>query len=542
MTDKRQPSSERILSSSSNFEPLTDAATAMMLSPRRQSVELGNPAMMASGGAAYVRPRAASSITFADVLGTRSADEDSARIPYRDRKLSESVVSLTGVMEEEESTPSPVTPLLGDGEAGIQPVTTSNRASPPMVRSSSQRRISQEINMHIGMGSPRLVAAMSTGMRIGESSDPSNHSPARQAPVRRNSARAAALPHARHNPTRSLSVGGPVSAAEESGNAEPCLDDDLPAMLQRVPFPRSMSTSNAVSSESPSAKRIGRHLSLSGVQSSESVHIVPTSPRLNAARLANIQSRHMRYSSDLHVVRPNFTTSRSEASFEDRSRSRRSSEVGSLYANTLDDSASLSGVKLGRDPSVKPSKHRLVLTEENKPDVTLQLGNCIGRGQFGSVYRALNLNTGQMVAVKRIKLNGRSEDEVTQLMREVELLKSLVHPSVVKYEGLARGDDVVSIVLEYVENGSLLHTLKAFGNFPEKLVASYVVKILEGLNYLHEMKVVHCDLKAANILTTKNGNVKLSDFGVSLNLKAAEDLKKNDAIGTPNWSELNCCR
>lgn len=165
-----------------------------------------------------------------------------------------------------------------------------------------------------------------------------------------------------------------------------------------------------------------------------------------------------------------------------------------------------------------------------------QLGNCIGRGQFGSVYRALNLNSGQMVAVKRIKLEGKSEEDVTQLMNEVDLLKSLAHPSVVKYEGLVRGPDVVSIILEYVENGSLLHTLKAFGNFPEKLVASYVVKILEGLNYLHDMKVVHCDLKAANILTTKNGNVKLSDFGVSLNLKAMEKIK-NDAIGTPNWSE-----
>lgn len=170
-----------------------------------------------------------------------------------------------------------------------------------------------------------------------------------------------------------------------------------------------------------------------------------------------------------------------------------------------------------------------------------QVGNCIGRGQFGSVYRALNLNTGQMVAVKRIKLEGRSEDEVTQLMHEVDLLKSLTHPSVVKYEGLVRGPDVVSIILEYVENGSLLHTLKAFGCFPEKLVASYVVKILEGLNYLHESRVVHCDLKAANILTTKNGNVKLSDFGVSLNLLAAEKIKteKTDAIGTPNWSEYD---
>lgn len=66
-------------------------------------------------------------------------------------------------------------------------------------------------------------------------------------------------------------------------------------------------------------------------------------------------------------------------------------------------------------------------------------------------------------------------------------------------------------------------------------MASYVVKILEGLHYLHQSDVVHCDLKAANILTTKNGNVKLSDFGVSLNLRAMERQNQNDVAGTPNW-------
>lgn len=77
-------------------------------------------------------------------------------------------------------------------------------------------------------------------------------------------------------------------------------------------------------------------------------------------------------------------------------------------------------------------------------------------------------------------------------------------------------------------------TLKAFGKLNEHLVASYVVKILEGLHYLHKSQVVHCDLKAANILTTKTGNVKLSDFGVSLNLRAMQREMSNVA-GTPNW-------
>ena len=66
------------------------------------------------------------------------------------------------------------------------------------------------------------------------------------------------------------------------------------------------------------------------------------------------------------------------------------------------------------------------------------------------MYRALNLNTGQMVAVKRIRLEGLKEDEIAQLMKEVDLVKSLSHPSIVKYEGMARDDDTLSIVLEYV--------------------------------------------------------------------------------------------
>ncbi|KLO12719.1 kinase-like protein [Schizopora paradoxa] len=177
----------------------------------------------------------------------------------------------------------------------------------------------------------------------------------------------------------------------------------------------------------------------------------------------------------------------------------------------------------------------LLLKEEGKPCTHFSLGNCIGKGQFGSVYRALNLNTGQMVAVKRIRLDGLPEDDVKQLMREVDVVKSLSHPSIVKYEGMTRDSEYLNIVLEFAENGSLGQTLKLFGKLNERLVASYVVKILEGLDYLHRNDVVHCDLKAANILTTKTGNVKLSDFGVSLNLRNVGREVKTDVTGTPNW-------
>ncbi|KAG0213419.1 hypothetical protein BGX28_004475 [Mortierella sp. GBA30] len=184
--------------------------------------------------------------------------------------------------------------------------------------------------------------------------------------------------------------------------------------------------------------------------------------------------------------------------------------------------------------SVEPLREKLELYENDTLSATFQLGNCIGRGQFGSVYKALNLVTGQMMAVKRIKIDGLKENEMDMLMQEVDLLKSLAHPSIVKYEGFIKTYGFLNIILEFVENGSLLTTLKSFGAFPEKLVVAYVVKILEGLVYLHGKQVVHCDLKAANILTTKNGNVKLSDFGVSLNLKVKES-DFGAVAGTPNW-------
>ena len=66
------------------------------------------------------------------------------------------------------------------------------------------------------------------------------------------------------------------------------------------------------------------------------------------------------------------------------------------------------------------------------------------------MYRALNLNTGQMVAVKRIGLEGLKEEEIAQLMREVDLVKRLSHPSIVKYEGMARDENTLSIILECV--------------------------------------------------------------------------------------------
>ncbi|EPB85995.1 STE/STE11/CDC15 protein kinase [Mucor circinelloides 1006PhL] len=201
----------------------------------------------------------------------------------------------------------------------------------------------------------------------------------------------------------------------------------------------------------------------------------------------------------------------------------------SISANTSAESSKKDQQVLPED---EESGRKLALCDEDGAVIAnYQLGNCIGKGQFGSVYRTLDLATGEVVAVKQVKVD--DEDLYKDMIKEVNILKTLSHKNIVKYIGFIPNQYNLNIVLEYAENGSLMSTLKAFGAFPEKLVASFCSKILNGLSYLHENQVVHCDLKAANILTTKTGDVKLTDFGVSLNLKKTVDAA--DISGTPNW-------
>ncbi|KAJ5373418.1 Armadillo-like helical [Penicillium concentricum] len=161
-----------------------------------------------------------------------------------------------------------------------------------------------------------------------------------------------------------------------------------------------------------------------------------------------------------------------------------------------------------------------------------QLGDCLGKGAFGSVYRALNWNTGETVAVKQIKLTDLPKSELRVIMLEIDLLKNLDHPNIVKYHGFVKSVETLNIILEYCENGSLHSIAKNFGRFPENLVGLYMSQVLHGLLYLHEQGVIHRDIKGANILTTKEGLVKLADFGVA---SRTTGLSESSVVGTPYW-------
>ncbi|KAF7195760.1 Cytokinesis protein sepH [Pseudocercospora fuligena] len=161
-----------------------------------------------------------------------------------------------------------------------------------------------------------------------------------------------------------------------------------------------------------------------------------------------------------------------------------------------------------------------------------QLGQCLGRGAFGSVYQALNWSNGETVAIKQVRLSDMAKTELNVIMQEIDLLKNLHHPNIVKYHGFVKSADSLYIILEYCEQGSLHQICKNFGKFPENLVALYIAQVLQGLLFLHEQGVIHRDIKGANILTTKEGLVKLADFGVATKQGG---LAEGSVVGTPYW-------
>lgn len=160
---------------------------------------------------------------------------------------------------------------------------------------------------------------------------------------------------------------------------------------------------------------------------------------------------------------------------------------------------------------------------------SLQLCEQIGRGAHGVVFKALNKETNQFLAVKVMKCD---KDELAGLMGEIDLLKILKHKNIVKYHGFVKTSDSLNVILEYCSGGSLRQLYKRLGHgIPELQVIPYVKQILEGLHYLHAQGVVHRDVKAANVLLSESGEVKLADFGVATTVATLH----NTVVGTPHW-------
>uniref|UniRef100_A0A3B4VBS5 non-specific serine/threonine protein kinase n=1 Tax=Seriola dumerili TaxID=41447 RepID=A0A3B4VBS5_SERDU len=157
----------------------------------------------------------------------------------------------------------------------------------------------------------------------------------------------------------------------------------------------------------------------------------------------------------------------------------------------------------------------------------------LGDGAFGKVYKARNKETGVLAAAKVIET--KCEEELEDYMVEIDILAKCDHRYIVKLLDAFYHDNNLWIMIEFCPGGAVDATmLELDRGLTEPQIKVVCRQMLEALDYLHGMKIIHRDLKAGNVLLMLDGDIKLADFGVSA--KNTKTLQRRDSfIGTPYW-------
>jgi serine/threonine protein kinase len=157
----------------------------------------------------------------------------------------------------------------------------------------------------------------------------------------------------------------------------------------------------------------------------------------------------------------------------------------------------------------------------------------LGEGNFGLVYKAYHKQSGNIVAIKVVPISS----DIESLKKEIAILRECKCPHIVRYFGsyLKKSTGELWLILEYCNAGSVADLIKSTGKtLNEYEISSICHAVLKGLEYLHDTKKIHRDVKAGNILLDNRGNAKLADFGVSAQLQHTYD-KRGTVTGTPYW-------
>eukprot|EP01120_Amphizonella_sp_Union-15-10_P015059 TRINITY_DN7600_c0_g3_i1.p1 TRINITY_DN7600_c0_g3~~TRINITY_DN7600_c0_g3_i1.p1 ORF type:complete len:551 (+),score=112.38 TRINITY_DN7600_c0_g3_i1:144-1796(+) len=175
------------------------------------------------------------------------------------------------------------------------------------------------------------------------------------------------------------------------------------------------------------------------------------------------------------------------------------------------------------------STQRKDLVFSGDPAELFTLEKCIGQGSYGKVYKSIHNTTGGSVAIKVL------HREVKHLVSEIETLMQLSHPNVVQYFGCYVCNSETWIVMEYCSRGCVARSVLENKNIDisEVHIAAILKQLLLGIDYMHSNKKIHRDIKAANLLISHDGTIKVADFSIAGTLSDGQ--KNSTLVGSPCW-------
>lgn len=178
---------------------------------------------------------------------------------------------------------------------------------------------------------------------------------------------------------------------------------------------------------------------------------------------------------------------------------------------------------LATGPNVDPAPTAAMGADWEPPDIAslqaalpqYRIGEMLGRGGMGAIYRAEQTSLGREVAIKVMspKLSNHG-DFAERFAREARALAKLAHPGIVSVHDFGRVDDLCYLVMEYIDGVNLRQAIQAETIEPEQAL-NIVGQVCDALQYAHGQGIVHRDIKPENILLDRNGRVKLADFGLA---------------------------
>ncbi|KAG8504610.1 Serine/threonine-protein kinase Nek1, partial [Galemys pyrenaicus] len=166
----------------------------------------------------------------------------------------------------------------------------------------------------------------------------------------------------------------------------------------------------------------------------------------------------------------------------------------------------------------------------------------IGEGSFGKAILVKSTEDGRQYVIKEINISRMSSKEREESRREVAVLANMKHPNIVQYKDSFEENGSLYIVMDYCEGGDLFKRINAQKGilFQEDQILDWFVQICLALKHVHDRKILHRDIKSQNIFLTKDGTVKLGDFGIARVLKSTVELART-YIGTPYYLSPEIC-